>query len=280
MSDKEGPRRPSRFRRFIALFRTSPGEDEATEEALTELQVGGLIDKDESEMMQGILYLDKTTVREVMVPRTEIVFVDRKAPLGEIVQTFVDAGHTRLVVVDDDLDHVVGYVNVIDVLRFCNQDAQFKLDPILRRVYIVPETKKLDDLLASLQERREHFALVIDEFGGTSGLVSVEDILEEIVGEIEDEHDREEPQILAREENAVTITGRFEMYKLGELLEVEEPEGSFNTVGGWIMDRIGRMPLAGEKFVLDGLDVMVEAATERQIRRVRVARRLVVEGNE
>jgi magnesium and cobalt transporter len=280
MSDKEGIRRPTRFRRFIALFRKSADDDEATEEALSELEEGGLIDPDESEMMQGILYLDKTSVREVMVPRTEIAYVDQHAPIREIVQTIVDAGHSRLLVVNEDLDSVVGYVNVKDVMRFWGREASFRLELVLRQVYVVPETKKLDDLLASLQERREQFALVIDEFGGTAGLVSIEDILEEIVGEIDDEYDHGEPHIFVREENAVSISGRFEMEKLGELLGIEAPEGGFNTVSGWILDRIGRVPTVGESFVLDDLDVLIEGATERQIRRVRIARRPPAEADE
>jgi len=281
MSDKETPRRSSRFRRFVALFRSTPDDQtEATEEALSELQDEGLIDEDENEMMQGILFLDQTVVREIMVPRTEIAYVDRQATLNEIVQAIIDSGHSRVLVVDDDLDNVVGYVNVKDVLRVCNCGSEFKIEEILRKVYTVPESKKLDDLLASLQERREHFAVVIDEFGGTSGLVSVADILEEIVGEIQDEYDRDEPLVFVREENAVVVAGRFEMEKLSEMLQVEVPEGSFNTVGGWVFDRIGRVPAAGETFTLDGLEVTIENATERQIRRARVARRLHVEVDE
>ncbi len=281
MSDKETPRRSSRFRRFVALFRSTPDDQtEATEEALSELQDEGLIDEDENEMMQGILFLDQTVVREIMVPRTEIAYVDRQATLNEIVQAIIDSGHSRVLVVDGDLDNVVGYVNVKDVLRVCNCGSEFKIEEILRKVYTVPESKKLDDLLASLQERREHFAVVIDEFGGTSGLVSVADILEEIVGEIQDEYDRDEPLVFAREENAMVVAGRFEMEKLSEMLQVEVPEGSFNTVGGWIFDRIGRVPTAGEVFTLDGLEVTIENATERQIRRARVVRRLRAEVDE
>jgi len=270
MTDQEDGIR-SRFKRFISRFRNTD-QDKATEEALSDLESEGLIDHDESEMMQGVLFLDKTTVRDVMVPRTEVAFVDKSDGVREIVKEIIDSGHSRLPVVDESLDHVIGFVHAKDLLLFWGKEEEFELERVMRKTVHVPETKKLDDLLAEFQESHEQLAVVIDEFGGTSGLVSIEDILEEIVGEIEDEYDRIEYKVFARSDHSLTVPGRFEMEKMAELLDLDEFEGPFNTVGGWVFERIGRVPESGEKFEFDGLQVTVESATERQIRRVRISK--------
>lgn len=270
MSEKDDVPR-SRFRRLISVFRRSDDPERVTEEALSDLEQEGHIDHEESEMMQGVLYLDKTTVREVMVPRTEIASVDQEDTIQEMVRCAIESGHSRLPVVDGDLDNVLGFIHVKDLLRYWGREGQFKLEEILRKAYNVPETKKLDDLLQEFQKSRQQVALVIDEFGGTSGLVSIEDILEEIVGEIADEYDKEEKPIYFQDETTLVVPGRFDMGELCEYFAREELEGSFNTVGGWIFDRIGRVPQAGETFALDDFTVKVEAANERQIRRVRIS---------
>lgn len=271
MSEKEDLPR-SRLRRLISVFRRSEDPEKVTEEALSDLESEGHIDHDESEMMQGVLYLDKTTVREVMVPRTEISSVDKDDPLTEIIRCTRESGHSRLPVVDGDLDKVLGFVHVKDLLRYWGREEQFKIEEILRKTYNVPETKKLDDLLREFQQRHEKFALVIDEFGGTSGMVTIEDILEEIVGEISDEYDKEEKTIYFQDENTLVVPGRFDINEFYEAFDLEELDGSFNTVGGWIFDRIGRVPQAGEILELDGFSVKIEAANERQIRRLRIQR--------
>ncbi|NLH49718.1 MAG: HlyC/CorC family transporter [Myxococcales bacterium] len=271
MSEKEDLPR-SRLRRLISVFRRPEDPEKVTEEALSDLELDGHIDHDESEMMQGVLYLDKTTVREVMVPRTEISSVDKDDPLTEIIRCTRESGHSRLPVVDGDLDKVLGFVHVKDLLRYWGREEQFKIEEILRKTYNVPETKKLDDLLREFQQRHEKFALVIDEFGGTSGMVTLEDILEEIVGEISDEYDKEEKTIYFQDENTLVVPGRFDINEFYEIFDLEELDGSFNTVGGWIFDRIGRVPQAGEILELDGFSVKIEAANERQIRRLRIQR--------
>lgn len=279
MSDNEDVPR-SRLRRLFSRLKSSTDSEKATEEALSELENGGLIDHDESEMMQSILFLDKTTVRNVMVPRTEITHVDKSATIDEMIKCIIESGHSRVLVTNASLDNVVGFIHVKDLLLFWGKNQDFQLDRILRKLYAVPESKKLNELLTEFQDRHEQFALVIDEFGGTSGLVSVEDILEEIVGEIEDEYDREEAKVIEQSENSLVVPGRFEMEKVCELLDTDEPEGTFNTVGGWIFERIGRVPMAGEKFEFDGFEVVVEAATERHIRRVHINKQLEPKGEE
>jgi len=269
--DKDDGIRPQ-LRRFFAKFRTRKDQEQATAEALNDLESEGLIDHDESEMMQGILYLDKTEVQDIQVPRTEIAYVDLNDDLREIVRTIINSGHSRLPVVEGDLDNVLGFIHVKDLLAYWDKPDEFSLERVLRRIMIVPETKKIDALLREFQERHEQFALVLDEFGGTSGLITIEDILEEVFGEIEDEYDRQDPRVFANGENSVTVSGRFEIEKVSEILALEVPEGDYITVGGWIVDRIGRMPRDNEQFMLDGFDVKVEAASDKVIRRVRIGK--------
>jgi len=269
--DKDDGIRPQ-LRRFFAKFRTRKDQEQATAEALNDLESEGLIDHDESEMMQGILYLDKTEVQDIQVPRTEIAYVDLNDDLREIVRTIINSGHSRLPVVEGDLDNVLGFIHVKDLLAYWDKPDEFSLERVLRRIMIVPETKKIDALLREFQERHEQFALVLDEFGGTSGLITIEDILEEVFGEIEDEYDRQDPRVFANGETSVTVSGRFEIEKVSEILALEVPEGDYITVGGWIVDRIGRMPRDNEQFMLDGFDVKVEAASDKVIRRVRIGK--------
>ncbi|HPQ69661.1 MAG TPA: hemolysin family protein [bacterium] len=271
MNDKDDGIRPQ-LRRFFAKFRAQKDQEQATAEALNDLESEGLIDHDESEMMQGILYLDKTEVQDIQVPRTEIAYVDLNDDLREIIRTIINSGHSRLPVVEGDLDNVLGFIHVKDLLAYWDKPDEFSLERVLRRIMIVPETKKIDALLREFQERHEQFALVLDEFGGTSGLITIEDILEEVFGEIEDEYDRQEPRILNQNENSVTVSGRFEIEKVGEILAQEVPEGDYITVGGWIVDRIGRMPQDKEKFTLDGFDVEVVAASDKLIRKVCISK--------
>ncbi len=271
MNDKDDGIRPQ-LRRFFAKFRAQKDQEQATAEALNDLESEGLIDHDESEMMQGILYLDKTEVQDIQVPRTEIAYVDLNDDLREIIKTIINSGHSRLPVVEGDLDNVLGFVHVKDLLAYWDKPDEFSLERVLRRILIVPETKKIDALLREFQERHEQFALVLDEFGGTSGLITIEDILEEVFGEIEDEYDRQEPRVLSQSENSVTVSGRFEIEKVGEILAREVPEGDYITVGGWIVDRIGRMPHDKEKFSIDGFDVVVEAASDKLIRKVCISK--------
>jgi magnesium and cobalt transporter len=271
MSDKEGVPR-SRLRRFWARLSQHDSPKEAAEEALEGLEEDGYIDPDEREAMEGILDLDETTAREILVPRTEIAYVDKTATLTEIIACMVESGHSRIPVVEGNLDRTLGFVHVKDLLPFWGREAEFAVEKILRQPYVVPESKKLDELLEELQARREQIALVIDEFGGVSGLVSIEDILEEVVGEISDEHDKEEHKVFFKDAATLVAPGRFDMYDFCEHFGLEEPDGQFNTIGGWIFERIGRVPKSGETLELDGFTVKIEAATERQIRRVRIQR--------
>ncbi|MDP8221911.1 MAG: hemolysin family protein [Candidatus Lernaella stagnicola] len=265
------PRSP--FQRFISFLKGETDHDRFTEEAIEDLEQNGHIDHDESEMMQGILYLDKTTAREVMVPRTEMVCVDRENTIDEIVERALTSGHSRLPVISGDVDNVVGFIHAKDLFRYWGKPEGFRLEEILRRSYTVPESIKLDDLLQEFQARREQIALVIDEFGGTSGLVSIEDILEEIVGEIQDEYDTEDPKAIFADENTLVVPGRFEMDNLVEHFGLEEePEGEFNTVGGWIFHRLGRVPVTNDAFDIDGFHITIEVASERHIRRARIER--------
>lgn len=271
MNEKDDVPR-SRLQRLILALKGHADHEKATEEALSDLEQNGHIDHDESEMMQGVLYLDKTTAREAMVPRTELAYVDKDDSVQTIIRKMLESGHSRLPVTDGDIDRVLGFIHVKDLLRFWGRDGEFRIEEILRRPYTVPENMKLDDLLQEFQNRREQIALVIDEFGGTSGLVSIEDILEEIVGEIRDEYDKEETKVFFQDDATLIVPGRFDIDNLADHFGVECPEGVFNTVGGWVFDRVGRVPRGGDTFEFDGFNVAVEVASERHLRRVRITR--------
>jgi len=271
MREKDEPP-DSRWKRFIAKFRRPPDHAKVTEEMLSDLEQDGHIDHDESEMMQSILYLDDTTVREVMVPRTELTFVSVDFTLDQIIRSVLDSGHSRLPVIDGTIDKVVGFIHVKDLLRYWNREKEFKIAEVLRQPLLVPETKKLDDMLTEFQQRRERIALVIDEFGGTSGLVSIEDILEEIVGDIIDEYDKLQTHVFVATPDSLRVSGRFDMYELSRHFGIAEIEGNFNTVGGWIFDRIGRVPKKGETFEMDNFQTRIERASERQIHEVLIER--------
>jgi magnesium and cobalt transporter len=261
------------WRRFFRRFRRPADVDKATEEALSDMEESGFIDPEESEMMQGVLDLDKTTAREIFVPRTEIVFVDTKAPLPEVIARLRESGLSRLPVVDGSVDKPLGFVHVKDLLRFWGRESEYDLTAVLKPAFHVPESKKLDDLLEEFQQNREKIALVVDEFGGTSGLVTITDILEEIVGDLGDDAEtREESRVFFADENMLVVPGRFAIDLLRERFGGEAPAGAFNTAAGWILDRTGRVPQTGETFELDGFTVKIEAATERHIRKVSVRR--------
>jgi magnesium and cobalt transporter len=263
----------SRLRRFLRRFRRSDDQEEATQEVLSDLQESGKIDKNESEMIRRVLDLDQTTVREIMVPRTEIVYVDKDATLAEIVQRFVESEHSRIPVVDGDLDRVEGFVHVKDLLRYWGRDGEFDPRAVRRTLHFVPEAATLDVVLHELQAHGDQIALVIDEFGGTSGLISVEDILEEIVGEIRDEYDTEvHVEVFAKSDDSLEVVGRFAIEAFTRHFGLDDLEGDFNTVSGWITARTGRVPQAGETLHLDGFTAEIKEADARQIRRVLVKR--------
>lgn len=233
----------------------------------------GLIDPQSGDMIQSILEFRDTLVREVMIPRTEVVAVASDAPLEDIIGLITRYGHTRLPVYSESIDNIVGILNVKDLLKFWSKPAaETDILSILRKPYYIPETKNISLLLHELKQRRHHMAVVIDEYGGTSGLVTLEDLIEEIVGEIQDEHDACDSHLVEQPDGCVLADGRTEIEKIEDHFGVTFPEGPYETLGGMILDATGKIPVTGEKIEIEPLEMIIESADDRSIKKVRVRR--------
>jgi magnesium and cobalt transporter len=233
----------------------------------------GVLNEEEEEMLLSVLSFRKTLVREVMIPRTEMACLDALEPLEALVRMMVEEGHSRIPVYQEDLDHVVGFITARDVLRFWGTPPPHPpLTEILRPAYFIPETMKLEALLGEFKRRRLHLAIAVDEYGGVSGLVTMEDVLEEIVGEIQDEYDDEDAEI-RESSDGLRVAARTEVEKLEEHLGVDlDQGGDFETVGGLVFSALGHVPKPGETFVYKGLEITVQAADKRRVKEVRIRR--------
>ena len=231
----------------------------------------GLIDPQSGEMIQSILEFKDTVVREVMIPRTEIVAVSAGATIEEIARIISIYGHTRMPVYRGDIDHIIGVVNVKDLLKFWSREVTEKdFLSILRKPYYIPETKNISQLLHELKQKKYHLAVVIDEYGGTAGLVTLEDRMEEIIGEIHDEHDTQEAGIVEEPDGYTLVDGRVEIEELEEYFGVTFDEGKYETLGGLILNTVKRIPATGETIIVDNFEMTIVAADERRIKKVRI----------
>jgi putative hemolysin len=244
----------------------------------------GTIEAEEEQMIGGILELGEQRAHEVMVARVDMVSLAVDASLSEIIEIIVSEGHSRIPVYDGNIDNIVGLLYAKDLLPYLvGEDRPPSIRRLLRTPLFVPESMLVDDLLRSLQRRRVHIAVVLDEHGGTAGLVTIEDLLEEIVGEIQDEYDEEEPMIVALGDHDARIDGRADVDDMLEhfdsTLEGDDQE-EFDTVGGLVYHHIGGVPKVGDKVVVDGLELTVEATDGRRVRTVHVVHTPPVEDDE
>ncbi len=224
-------------------------------------------------MIRAVMELGTTAVREVMVPRIDIVAVDAEAHLQEVAETIVRRGYSRIPVYKDTIDNIIGMVHAREVLRLLVDGAgPVKVRDVARPAYFVPETKRVLELLTEMQKHRISVAIVVDEYGGTAGLVTLEDLLEEIVGEIVDEFDMEEEPVQRLSDDEALVDARVSIEVLEELFGVRLEGEEFETVGGFIYHRLGRMPVTGDQVEVDGLLLRVMSVTGRRIRRVRITR--------
>jgi len=241
--------------------------------ALDGAQKNGLVDSSSREMIENILEFTHLLVREIMIPRTEIVAVSTEAAIDEIISEVIASGHTRIPVYRDTIDNIIGILNVKDVLKFWSRPiTKEDILSCLNTPYYIPETKNTHLLFYELKENKKHMAIVIDEYGGTAGLVTLEDMLEEIVGEIRDENEMNtaDDGILMSADGSLIFDGRMEIEKIEEHLNIELKKGRYETLSGLILDSIKRIPLSGEKFQIEGLEVTIENADERSIKKVKI----------
>jgi len=247
---------------------------EPTQASSESSQEQGLIDRDERKLLQSIVEFGDTLVREVMTPRPDIVAISEDATMTELRALFRDQEYSRIPVYKENLDNILGVIFVKDLMRLTGnaQEETQGIHHLLRPGTFVPETKRVSELLKEFQRRQVQLAIVVDEYGGTAGLVTIEDLLEEIVGEIRDEYDVETEPIVDEGNGSFVVSAKVSIDELRDRLNVEiEPEG-FETVGGYVLTRVGRVPAVGETFEIDGLIVEVLEAERRRIHRVRLRR--------
>jgi putative hemolysin len=222
---------------------------------LTVAEEEGSLEESERERLYNVFEFSDTIAKEVMTPRTDMVCLDIQASLDEARDIAVKTGYSRIPVYEENVDHITGILYAKDLLQ--HADNTYKLQDILREPYFIPETKKVDELLQEMQKSKIHLAIVVDEYGGTAGIVTIEDLLEEIVGEIFDEYDVTRIPIRILDERTVLINGMVPIDEVNDLLGITIPEDGFETIGGFMLDQFGRIPSEGEKISFNGVDFIV-----------------------
>jgi CBS domain containing-hemolysin-like protein len=242
------------FKRRLELFGHKDGGEET----------------DEQQLVSSVFDFGDTKVREVMVPRIDMVAVNVHTPAPDALDVVVEAGHSRVPVYDDSIDRIVGILHAKDVLAKVVAGEDFGVEDIMRDVYFVPESKKIGDLLSEFRKRRIHIAIAVDEYGGTAGLVTMEDVLEELVGDIQDEFDAEEELVRLVDADTALCSARVRLDELEEISGIDLREADADTLGGFLYESIGRVPRVGESFASRGLEFRIESVVGQRIDKVRV----------
>lgn len=258
------------FRRLARVDESDDIEKEI-QQIIDEGEQRGLISEDEGEMIQGIFSFRDTIAREIMVPRTDTVYADADTDISDIIQLIIQSGHSRIPIFQDNIDNIIGTLHAKDLLPFWGR-KDLTIREMVRSPYFIPETKKISEVLKDLRDSKSHMSIVIDEYGGTAGILTFEDIIEEIIGEVMDEYDAEQKLIVEHEDGSITVKARLDIEKLGDFLDVEFPEGGFESVGGFIINLTGKVPQVNEEISFNNLRIVIEAATSRKIDRVRIRR--------
>ncbi len=242
------------------------------------------IEEDEKDMIHSIFEFGDTIVREVMVPRPDMIAVEKRAPLAEVLDLIIKVGHSRIPVYDESIDNVAGVIYAKDLLIYLNIAEPAKKAVVLKKMmrvpYFVPETKRVSELLKEMQLKKMHMAIVLDEYGGTAGLVTIEDLLEEIVGEIFDEYDLEETMVEVLSADSFRLDGRTPMDEVREVLGVDLPDYGGETIGGFVYDLVGHIPVPGEVVQYENLRFEVAEIVARRILKIIVIREQLPETEE
>ncbi len=273
--DEGSSRRPAGL--LDRVTRLVTGRKRVTEEEIHDLieagEVEGIVDEQEREMINAILELGNTVVREIMVPRTGMAAISIDASIRESIDAIIACGHSRIPVYEDTLDNIVGLLYAKDLLKcWGTTDSQIHLQNLVRQPFFTPETKPLGLLLQEFKKKKVHLAIVVDEYGGTSGLVTIEDLLEQIVGDIQDEYDMEEELYIRNSDGSLTSDARLPIEELEEQFELEIERDKFDTVGGLVVHLADGIPTAGETVTGHGLEIEILDADPRKVKRVRISR--------
>ncbi len=262
---------------FVSSSETTQEGGVTETELISLVEVGqeeGVLEQEEQKMIVSIFRLGDTMVREIMVPRIDVLALDVNTAIDETMETLKKSGHSRVPVFQDSVDNILGLLYAKDLLGIWREGKrEVSLRDHLRPAYFVPEAKKADELLAELQAKRIHMAIVVDEYGGVAGLVTLEDIVEEIVGEIRDEYDHAEELVYqAISDDEYLFQGRIDLDDFNDIMGTELPNSEADTLSGLIYSRIGRVPTAGDNVQIEGLQLTVEQVSGQRIRKVRAQR--------
>jgi len=265
-------------RRLAGITESTPEEQhkEKQEEFLTGLEqqrTDGVLDEEEQEIIENVLELRGSTADEIMTPRTDIVAVEVNSDLQQVLQIITSGGHTRIPVYEDNIDNIAGLIYAKDLLAEIGKKLEdFKLREKMRKAYFVPETKPLRTLLHEFQNQKLHIAVVLDEYGGTAGIVTLEDILEELVGEIADEYEETPPEpIMKIDQNTIEADARTSIDDLNDEFDLNLPEEEdYETIGGFVLARLGYIPKANESFDYENIKFTIASAEPRKIKRIRI----------
>ena len=240
---------------------------------INESEARGIINEEEGDMIQSVFEFGDTIVREVIVPRTDMVICSHDASIREVLDAIINSGHSRIPVFEGTNDRIVGIVYAKDLLHYWGSDAEATcVHQVMRSPYFIPETKKIEELLQEFRNKRVHIAIVVDEYGGTSGLITIEDLLEEIVGEIQDEYDREPALLVVEKSGAVLVDARLSIEEIEEYFDVEITREMFDTIGGYLFHLLNHVPVQGEEISAGPLHMEVVDCDERKINSVRIRR--------
>lgn len=265
-------------RRLAGVAETTPEEqqEEKQEEFLTDLEqhrMNGVVDQEEQQMIEGVLELDETTADEIMTPRTDITAVEVNSDLQTVLDTISGAGHTRVPVYEENIDKIIGLIYAKDLLTEIGRDpADFKLRDKMREAYFVPESKPLRTLLHEFQSRKLHIAVVLDEYGGTAGIVTLEDIIEELVGEIADEYEKTPAEPIKKiDQKTFEADARTYVDDLNDRFDLNLPEDEdYDTIGGFVFSHLGYIPKTGETFDYKDLKFTIVSAEARKIKHIKI----------
>ncbi|MBF0784199.1 magnesium/cobalt transporter CorC [Muribacter muris] len=257
---------------FSGLFQQEPKNREDLVEVIRDSAENELIDSDTKEMIEGVMEISELRVRDIMIPRPQIVSIDANQPLEQCVDIIIESAHSRFPVIRDGKETIEGILLAKDLLKYLRSDSEpFDMEAILRPAVIVPESKRVDRMLKEFRSERFHMAIVVDEFGAVSGLVTIEDILEQIVGDIEDEFDEEEIEPIRQlSQHTYAVSALTDIEKFNQQFAVQFDDEEVDTVGGLVMQAFGHLPKRGEEIELKGMVFKVTSADSRRLIQLRV----------
>lgn len=267
----EGSTKKSLFERLSHWFQAEPKDRQDLVDAIRDSEINDLIDHDTRDMLEGVMEISEMRVRDIMIPRSQMVAIDQTLDLDSIVALMTDAQHSRYPVISEDKDHIEGILLAKDLLKYLGSGCSaFKIEEVIRPAVVVPESKRVDRLLKEFRQERYHMAIVVDEFGGVAGLVTIEDILEEIVGDIEDEFDEEEFNIRQLSKHTYAINALTTIEEFNETFHTQFSDDEIDTVGGLVMTAFNHLPSRGETVEIEHYLFKVTASDSRRIIQLQV----------